>query len=74
MSMVPILVTSPNQKKKKRKEKKTSPICVIYILTGTWSVSQWPAFQIEMSPSLLAPLLEAVSCGELHCNILMTLF
>lgn len=41
----PSLVTSRPQRKRrkgKKEKKKPSPFCVVYILTGAWTDSQWP--------------------------------
>lgn len=51
-------------KKNKIKNKQTCPTFVIHTLTGVWSNSQWPAPQVELSPSPPESPQESINCGE----------
>jgi hypothetical protein len=68
-----------SRKKQKRKyikeiRKNIDQVCVVHILTGTWSNSQWPAPYRKVSPSPPTPPPEVNNCGELHFSIPITHF
>lgn len=59
-------------KKKEKKENKTHPLCILYILTGAWSRSQYPPLnRTETSPPTYLP--KTINYGELHFSISFTL-
>jgi hypothetical protein len=71
LAPTPVLQTIPTEKEEKRKT--TSPICVAHMLTGVWSDRLPVASPLgELSPSPPATLSKAISCGEPHFSIPIT--